>query len=164
MSSRRRIIRHKNEKYDGKSFGISYSFYTFNESESDVLQSNLITVFSPTFNNTDTLDSYFAGINIQETKYPIEVLIIDDASTVDYFEQLKKSAAKCRFHVKILRLHENHHKKSEKHLLASQYVNGEYIAFCDPSDFLDLPAKIRSAIGPNQKKCELLVSNKSRAI
>ena len=62
-------------------------------------------MWSPTFNNTDTLDSYFAGINIQETTYPIEVLIVDDASPINYFEQLIESAAKCRFHVKILRLH-----------------------------------------------------------
>ena len=70
------------------------------------------------------------------------MLIIDDASHVDYLEQLKKLAAKCRFYVKILRLHQNHHKKSEKHLLASQYVNGDYVAFCDPSDFWTCPLKL----------------------
>ena len=134
------------KSYDRKAFGIDYSFYAFRESEGDDMRSNLITVWSPTFNNTDTLDSYFAGINIQKTTYPIEVLIVDDASPVNYFEQLIESAAKCRFHVKILRLHKNHHKKSEKHLLVSQYVKGEYVAFCDLSDFWTCPLKLESQL------------------
>ena len=73
---------------------------TFQERVGGDLRRNLITVWTPTFNNIDTVGSYFAGINMQETKYPVEVLIIDDGSNVDYLEQLKKSTAKCKFHVK----------------------------------------------------------------
>ena len=123
------------KRYDNILFNIDYSFYTYNDRACDAHKTDLITVWSPTFNNTASLDDYFDGINKQETKYPIEVLLIDDASSDEYFAKLQKSAADCRFHVKILRLCRNHHKKSEKHLLASRYVCGNYIAFCDPSDY-----------------------------
>ena len=130
------------EHYDDKFLEIEYSLFWLENENGNHGSGEVVTVLSPTFNHRDFLEDYFRGINQQITVYNVEVLIIDDASNKDSFEKLTQLASLCKFPVKIIKLHRNHHGQSSKFLLASRFVKGDFVAFCDPSDYWTNPNKL----------------------
>src|SRR5690554_3621011 len=114
----------------------------------------LVSVRCITYNHAPYIEDAIKGFLIQETDFPIEVWIHDDASTDGTREIVESYQEKYPRIIKTILQDENQYSKGVKpaHILADKCV-GEFIALCEGDDFWIRKDKL-------QIQTELLLDNR----
>ncbi|MCB0447030.1 MAG: glycosyltransferase [Gelidibacter sp.] len=107
----------------------------------------LLSICCTTFNHEKFVDQTINGFLIQQTNFPIEIIIHDDASTDNTAAIIKKYAAKDDRIVTILQT-ENQYSQNIKPW--ANYVfpktKGKYIALCEGDDYWTDPLKLQKQV------------------
>lgn len=106
----------------------------------------VVSVLVPVFNHRVWIDDCLNGILAQETDFPFEVLVRDDASTDGTQERLLYWRDR---YPKILRLIINH-----KNMLSDEnpivgllpHVRSNYLAYCEGDDYWCIPGKLQRQV------------------
>lgn len=112
----------------------------------------VVSILCMTFNHELYIQEAINGFLMQETTYPFEVIIHDDAST-DATASIAKSFADLYPNiVKLVVQKENQYSKGEKvGLIAFGYASGKYIAICEGDDYWTDPHKLQIQV--NEMMC-----------
>lgn len=107
----------------------------------------IVSILCFTFNHEQYIRDAINGFLMQETTYPFEIIIHDDAST-DATASIAKSFADLYPNIiKLVIQKENQCSRGEKVcLIAFGFARGEYIAFCDGDDYWSDPHKLEIQI------------------
>jgi glycosyltransferase involved in cell wall biosynthesis len=104
----------------------------------------MVSVVCTAFNHAPYIEDAIRGFLIQETTFPFEVIIHDDASTdgtaakIRAFQQQYPRILKCVYQT------ENQYSKGRRTLLHTFHLSsGEYIAICEGDDFWISPTKLQ---------------------
>lgn len=108
----------------------------------------IVSVICATYNHEEYIRETIEGFLIQETDFPIEILIHDDASTdstvaiiMEYTERYPKI-------IKPILQTENQHSKGQKiSRLVLPYAKGDFIALCEGDDYWIDKHKLRKQVG-----------------
>lgn len=107
----------------------------------------LVTICCLTYNHENTIAQALDGMLMQETEFPFEIIVHDDASTDGTTDIVKKYAEKYPDIVVPIIQKENQFRKCN---LAKSYVNpkarGKYIAICEGDDYWTDPRKLQKQI------------------
>lgn len=97
----------------------------------------LVSVILLTYNQENYVDDAVAGILRQQTRFPFEIIIHDDASTDG--TRAKLAAYKGRYPslIKLIQQVENQYSKSPNSVLTLSVsaADGDYLAYCEGDDF-----------------------------
>jgi glycosyltransferase involved in cell wall biosynthesis len=107
----------------------------------------LVSICCITFNHAPYIGECIQGFLMQQTDFPIEILIFDDASTDGTQDFLKDSAAKDS-RIRLFLQKENQWKKKKYGLLEWLFPasNGKYIALCEGDDYWTDPLKLQKQV------------------
>lgn len=117
----------------------------------------LVSIVCNTFNQEKYIRSALDGFLMQQTNFPIEILVHDDASTDGTAEIVNEYAKKYPDIVKAILQTENQYSKqvaiSEKFQFSR--AKGKYIAFCEGDDYWTDPLKLQKQVDAMEKHPEL---------
>lgn len=101
-----------------------------------------------TFNHAPYIRQCLDGFMMQQTNFPFEVLIHDDASTDGTTNIIKEFEAK--YPVVIKAIYQNKNQYSKKIDIGKEYifpkVKGKYIAYCEGDDYWTDPLKLQKQV------------------
>jgi len=125
----------------------------------------MVSIFCLTYNHEKFICEAIEGVLMQETTFPVEILIHDDASTDQTKEMLLYYTNKYPKIIKIVIQTENQWSKSGSKV-SWEYLlklKGKYIAFCEGDDFWTDPLKLQKQItylrdNPQSILCHHVVS------
>lgn len=89
-----------------------------------------------TYNHEEFIKENLEGIFMQETNFPVELIISDDASkdkTVEIIEETVKNVPE-NFEIKFIK-HQKNLGSTPNFYSALKHVSGEYVAFCEGDDY-----------------------------
>jgi len=118
----------------------------------------LVSVICPTYNHQEYIEDALKGFLIQETDFPFEIIIHDDASNDDTPNIIKKYADKYPKIIRPILQTENQQSKGRKSLLiAARYATGQYVALCEGDDYWTDQYKLKLQIAglENYSNCQL---------
>lgn len=96
----------------------------------------VVSVLCTTYNHERYIEDALKGFLIQQTTFPFEVVVHDDASTDGTAELVRKYAARYPGIIKPVLQDENQYSKGRKPTLSGlPHAKGEYIALCEGDDF-----------------------------
>ncbi len=102
----------------------------------DNTESPLVSVICCTYNHEKYIEEAINGFLMQETTFPFEVLINDDASTDNTIQILKKYEKKYQKIVKVFYHEKNEYSQGiDVFANVSTKANGKYIAICEGDDY-----------------------------
>jgi glycosyltransferase involved in cell wall biosynthesis len=107
----------------------------------------LVSIICFTFNHEPYIRDAINSLLMQETNFPFEIVIHDDAST-DATASIAKSIADLYPNiVKLVAQKENQYSQGKKiNVIAFGFTIGKYIAFCDGDDYWTNPQKLQIQI------------------
>ncbi len=116
--------------------------------------SPLVSIICNTYNHVNYIRQCLDGFLMQETNFPIEILVHDDASTDGTADIVREYEDKYPDLIKPIYQTENQYSKGVKVSLKYQYsrAQGKYIALCEGDDYWTDPLKL-------QKQVDLLENN-----
>lgn len=116
----------------------------------------VVSVFCITYNHAQFIRDAIDGFLMQETTFPVEIFVHDDASTDDTAEIVKEYAEKYPKLFWTVLQTENQWSKGNKKILFDYLAQqrGEFIALCEGDDYWTSPKKL-------QKQVEVLESDSS---
>lgn len=116
--------------------------------------SPLVSIICNTYNHVNYIRQCLDGFLMQETNFPIEILVHDDASTDGTADIVREYEDKYPDLIKPIYQTENQYSKGVKVSLKYQYsrAKGKYIALCEGDDYWTDPLKL-------QKQVDLLENN-----
>ena len=116
--------------------------------------SPLVSIICNTYNHVNYIRQCLDGFLMQETNFPIEILVHDDASTDGTADIVREYEDKYPDLIKPIYQTENQYSKGVKVSLKYQYARakGKYIALCEGDDYWTDPLKL-------QKQVEFLENN-----
>jgi len=120
-------------------------------------QKPLVSIICLTFNQEKYVCDCFEGFVMQQTSFPFEVLVYDDASTDSTPEIIKDYAAKYTEIFKPILYQENNFSKGLGYVgfyTGIKEAEGAYIAYCEGDDYWTDPLKL-------QKQVDFLEANPS---
>lgn len=107
----------------------------------------MVSINCITYNQEKYISKTIEGFLMQDTKFPFEILIHDDASTdntpniVKMYEKQYPDKIRCIFQT------ENQYSKGvHVHVLNGQRARGKYMAFCEGDDYWTDPLKLQKQI------------------
>lgn len=109
--------------------------------ESEVMSSwyeskPLVSIVCTTYNHAMYIDDAMHGFLIQKTNFPFEIVIHDDLSTDNTREIIDRYTGLYPNIIKKVYQKDNQYSQGKMILvLASEYSNGDYIAFCEGDDY-----------------------------
>lgn len=117
----------------------------------------MVSIVCNTFNQVNYIRSAMNGFLMQQTTFPIEILVHDDASTDGTAEIVNEYAKKYPDIVKPILQTENQYSKqvaiSEKFQFCR--AKGRYIAFCEGDDYWTDPLKLQKQVDAMERHPEL---------
>lgn len=117
----------------------------------------MVSIVCNTFNQEKYIRSAMNGFLMQQTRFPIEILVHDDASTDSTPEIVGEYAKKYPDIVKPILQTENQYSKqvaiSEKFQFSRS--RGKYIAFCEGDDYWTDPLKLQKQVDAMEQHPEL---------
>ena len=118
------------------------------------IETPLVSIVCDTYNHVNYIRQCLDGFLMQETNFPIEILVHDDASTDGTADIVKEYESRYPNLIKPIYQTENQYSKGVKVTLEYQYsrAKGKYIAFCEGDDYWTDPLKL-------QKQVDFLESN-----
>ena len=104
----------------------------------------VVSICCPTYNHVNYIEAAICGLLAQETTFPFEVIVRDDASTDGTTEIVREYSRRYPNIVRAVIEEENQFKKGIRaaHSLPS-LVTGEFIALCEGDDFWISPTKLQ---------------------
>lgn len=110
----------------------------------------LVSICCVTYNHAPFIRKCLDGFLMQETTFPIEILIHDDASTDGTDDIIREYTAK--YPDKIFPLYEEENKYSNGYankidLFNYDRAKGKYIAYCEGDDYWSDPLKLQKQVG-----------------
>lgn len=119
----------------------------------------VVSIVCITYNQQLYIEDAIRGFLIQETVFPFEVLIHDDASTDDTAAIVRKYQSRYPNIIRAIVQYENQYSKGVKVTsLVSSLANGKYLALCEGDDFWIDKRKLAIQVqalrsNPNHKIC-----------
>lgn len=108
----------------------------------------LVSVVCTAFNQRKYIKDTLEGFLIQETAFPVEFIVHDDASTDGTYELIREYELKNPHLFKPIYQKENQHSKKTdvaKHFLYPR-IRGKYVAICEGDDFWIDPLKLQKQV------------------
>ena len=107
----------------------------------------LLSIICTTFNHAKFVKQTLAGFLLQQTNFPIEIIIHDDAST-DGTQDIIKDYAKKDSRIKLILQTENQYSQNIKPLgyFCFPMAAGKYIALCEGDDYWVDPLKLQKQV------------------
>ena len=118
----------------------------------------LVSVISTTYNHDKYIEDALQGFLIQETNFPFEVIIHDDASTDSTPMIIRKYAEKYPNIIKPILQNKNQYSQGKKCIfIAAKHAKGQYLALCEGDDYWTDKNKLKLQILGLEKnpKCKL---------
>lgn len=107
----------------------------------------VVSVCCITYNHEPYIEDALEGFLIQETDFPFEILIHDDASTDRTADIIREYEATYPSIIKSIFQKENQYSKGKKPSLFNfERANGQYIAMCEGDDYWVDPCKLQKQI------------------
>jgi len=111
------------------------------------LDAPLVSVVCHTFNHEQFIEDALNGFLMQETKFPFEIIVHDDASTDNTQRLIKRYQRQYPKIIKPIFQEENIYQKGLRPLMFSfPAAKGNYIAFCEGDDFWIDVQKIQTQV------------------
>lgn len=111
----------------------------------------LLSVICITYNHEDYIDDCLNGLTMQETNFPFEVLIHDDASTDGTLDIIKQKIKERPDLFRLFTEEDNQYQKVDiVHNMIKQ-SQGTYVAFCEGDDYWIDPFKLQRQVNLFQK-------------
>jgi glycosyltransferase involved in cell wall biosynthesis len=120
----------------------------------------LVSIICITFNHEGFISQTLEGFLIQETKFPFEIIVHDDASTDNTPNIINEFAAKYPLIIRTILQKENQYSKKEVNIWSDftfPETKGKYIALCEGDDYWIDPLKL-------QKQVDFLEKNEDYVI
>lgn len=116
--------------------------------KNNMLEKPLVSIICDVYNHGPYLRQCLDGFIMQETTFPIEILIHDDASTDDSQEIIKEYYKKYPVIIKPIIQKENQYSKGIGIWKTYQFprVEGKYIAICEGDDYWTDPLKLQKQV------------------
>ena len=117
----------------------------------------LVSILCITYNHKDFISQAIEGFLMQNTTFPFEVLIHDDASTDGTSDIVRAYEKKYPEIIKPIYQKENQFSKGVKISLTYQYprAQGKYLAFCEGDDYWIDPNKLQKQVDLLEKSPEI---------
>jgi glycosyltransferase involved in cell wall biosynthesis len=109
----------------------------------------VVSVFCITYNHAQFVREAIEGFLMQETTFPVEIFIHDDASTDGTTEIIKEYAQKYPQLFRMVLQSENQYAR-KRFAFLFEYLSrqrGEFIAFCEGDDYWTNPRKLELQVG-----------------
>jgi len=108
----------------------------------------MVTIRCATYNHVNYIRKCLEGFVMQQTTFPFEAVVHDDASTDGTTDILRKFAEKYPNIIKPLYEEENQWSKhnGEFFKIIDGHLKGKYIALCDGDDYWDDPLKLQKQV------------------
>lgn len=109
----------------------------------------LVSICCITYNHAPYIRECLAGFMMQETNFPIEIIINDDASTDGTTEIIKEYEARYPDIIKPIYQVENQYSKGVRGMYANfcfPRAQGKYIALCEGDDYWTDPLKLQKQV------------------
>ena len=115
----------------------------------------IVSIVCTTFNQKDFIKDTLEGFLIQQTSFPFEIIVHDDASTDGTTEIIKEYENRYPIIIKTIYQTENQYSKKVdiSNFFLYPKINGKYIALCEGDDYWTDPLKL-------QKQVDFLENNK----
>ncbi|WP_370231026.1 glycosyltransferase family 2 protein [Marinobacter nauticus] len=105
----------------------------------------VVSVICNTFNQESYIEDAIRGFLIQQTNFPFEIIIHDDASTDRTKNIVGFYSSKYPRIIRTVFQTENQYRQNKKPtLISSKYARGQYLALCEGDDFWVSPKKLQS--------------------
>jgi glycosyltransferase involved in cell wall biosynthesis len=119
----------------------------------------LVSICCITYNHGDYIRDAIEGFLMQETDFPFEIIIHDDASTDATADIIREYERKYPDIIKPIYQTENQYSKGEKvTLFTLKAARGKYIALCEGDDYWIDPLKLQKQINEMEKRPECYIS------
>jgi glycosyltransferase involved in cell wall biosynthesis len=137
-----------------------------NRTEQDIIK-NWVSIENPiasisciTFNHENYIAEAIDGFLMQETDFPFEILIHDDASTDRTADIIREYEAKYPKLIKPIYQKENQYSQGINPGIICTFprARGQFIAFCEGDDFWNTPYKLQKQVDLLQKYPEAVMS------
>lgn len=123
----------------------------------------LVTIRCITYNHEKYISDALDGFLMQETTFPFEVIVHDDASTDNTANIIKEYEKKFPLIIKPIYEKENQYSKHDGSLsrIVNSKIKGKYIAFCEGDDYWIDSRKLQKQFDymENHKNCVLCTHN-----
>ncbi|NMW17457.1 MAG: glycosyltransferase [Chlorobiaceae bacterium] len=108
----------------------------------------IVSVSCLTYNHEKYIDDAINGLLIQDTNFPIEILIHDDASNDNTAEIIRRYQTLYPNIIKPIYQTENQYSKDKGVIRKIQYgrAHGKYIAYCEGDDYWTDPSKLQKQV------------------
>lgn len=119
----------------------------------------LVSICCITYNHENYIRDAIEGFLMQETDFPFEIIIHDDASTDATADIIREYERKYPDIIKPIYQTENQYSKGEKvTLFTLKAARGKYIALCEGDDYWIDPLKLQKQINEMEKRPECYIS------
>ena len=119
----------------------------------------LVSVLCPTYNHADFIDDAIRGFLGQQTRFPFEVIIRDDASTDGTAEIVREYESKYPRLIRGIYEHENRYKTERSRSRMVSTARGDFIAYCEGDDYWISPNKLERQLATLQSRGDCVVSH-----
>lgn len=119
----------------------------------------LVTIRCLAYNHEQFIERALDGFLMQETKYPFEIVIHDDASTDKTADIIRKYEEKYPEIIKAVYERENQHSKGGGSVakIVNPLCRGKYIAYCEGDDYWTYPQKIEEQVDILEKNSDVFL-------
>lgn len=119
----------------------------------------LISIVCVTYNHEPYIGDAINGFLMQETNFPFEVIVHDDASTDNTVDIINDYAKKFPKIIRPILQEENQYSKGRRcGAIAQSYARGDYVALCEGDDYWIDKRKLQIQIDEMQKHLECNIS------
>lgn len=119
----------------------------------------IVSIFCITYNHEDYIEEAIDGFLMQETNFPFEIIIHDDASTDNTVDKIKAYTEKYPHLISTILQIENQHSQGKK--IFSMLLNkskGKYITLCEGDDYWTDKKKLQIQIDLMEQNPECYLS------
>lgn len=114
----------------------------------EIEKTPLVSIICNTYNHVSFIRQCLDGFIMQQTSFPIEILVHDDASTDGTADIVREYERNYPYLIKPIYQKENQYSKGVKVTLTYQYsrAKGKYIALCEGDDYWTDPLKLQKQV------------------
>lgn len=119
----------------------------------------VVSICCITYNHEPYIEDALEGFLIQETDFPFEILIHDDASTDRTADIIREYEAKYPRLIKPIYQTENQYSQGKRaSVILLPNAKGEFIALCEGDDYWVAPEKLQTQVGLMRQHPEINIS------